>query len=77
MKKNTNNNTTMNILITNTHPESCFIDYMKALISGDHYQLMPKKIRVKELQIVRGKHLFPYPGNCSPTGIANKITNRV
>jgi len=46
-------------LITNTHPESCFIDYMKALISGDHYQLMPKKIRVRELQIERGKQMFP------------------
>jgi len=42
------------ILITNTYPESCFIDYMKALISGDHYQLMPKKIRVRELQTKRG-----------------------
>ncbi len=41
------------ILITNTYPESCFIDYMKALISGDHYQLMPKKIRVRELQSER------------------------
>ena len=40
-------------LITNTYPESCFIDYMKALISGDHYQLMPKKIRVRELQTDR------------------------
>jgi len=57
------------ILITNTYPESCFIDYMKALISGDHYQLMPKKIRVRELQTKRekymfpprsGKHMFPY-----------------
>jgi len=57
MKKNTNNNTTMNgvILITNTYPESYFIDYMKALISGDHYQLMPKKIRVIELQTERVK----------------------
>ena len=43
------------ILMTNTYPESCFIDYMKALISGDHYQLMPKKIRVRELQTKRGK----------------------
>ena len=43
------------ILVTNTYPESCFIDYMKALISGDHYQLMPKKIRVRELQTKRGK----------------------
>jgi len=42
------------VLITNTHPESCFIDYMKALISGDHYQLMPKKIRARELQTERG-----------------------
>ena len=42
------------ILITNTYPESCFIDYMKALISGDCYQLMPKKIRVRELQTERG-----------------------
>jgi len=41
------------ISITNTHPESCFIDYMKALISGDHYQLMPKKIRIRELQTNR------------------------
>ncbi len=41
------------ILMTNTYPESCFIDYMKALISGDHYQLMPKKIRVRELQTDR------------------------
>jgi len=41
------------ILITNTYPESCFIDYMKALISGDRYQLMPKKIRVRELQTER------------------------
>ena len=41
--------------ITNTYPESCFIDYMKALISGDHYQLMPKKVRVRELQTKRGK----------------------
>ena len=47
------------ILTTNTHPESCFIDYMKALISGDHYQLMPKKIRIIELQTERGKHMFP------------------
>jgi len=46
------------ILTTNTHPESCFIDYMKALISGDHYQLMPKKIRVRELQTERGKPTF-------------------
>jgi len=55
MKKNTANNTTMNgvILITNTYPESCFIDYMKALISGDCYQLMPKKIRLRELQTNR------------------------
>ena len=44
------------IPIANTYPESCFIDYMKALISGDHYQLMPKKIRVRELQTERGKH---------------------
>ena len=44
------------ILMTNTYPESCFIDYMKALISGDHYQLMPKKIRARELQTERGKH---------------------
>jgi len=48
------------ILVTNTYPESCFIDYMKALISGDHYQLMPKKIRVRELQTERGKHPFPF-----------------
>ncbi len=48
------------ILITNTYPESCFIDYMKALISGDHYQLMPKKIRVRELQTKREKHTFPH-----------------
>ena len=41
------------ILMTNTYPESCFIDYMKALISEDHYQLMPKKIRVRELQTDR------------------------
>jgi len=41
------------ISITDTYPESCFIDYMKALISGDHYQLMPKKIRVRELQTER------------------------
>lgn len=46
----------MNMLVTNTYPESCFIDYMKALISGDHYQLMPKKIRVRELQTERGNH---------------------
>jgi len=46
------------ILTTNTHPESCFIDYMKALISGDRYQLMPKKIRVRELQTERGKPTF-------------------
>ena len=45
------------VVITNTYPESCFIDYMKALISADHYQLMPKMIRVRELQIKRGKHL--------------------
>jgi len=43
------------ISITNTYPESCFIDYMKALISGDRYQLMPKKIRVRELQTDREK----------------------
>jgi len=43
----------LGISITNTYPESCFIDYMKALISGDHYQLMPKKIRVRELQTDR------------------------
>ncbi len=49
----------MNMSITNTYPESCFIDYMKALISGDHYQLMPKKIRVRELQTKREKHSFP------------------
>jgi len=48
------------ISVTNTYPESCFIDYMKALISADHYQLMPKKIRVRELQIKRGKHLSQY-----------------
>jgi len=42
------------ILMTNTCPESCFIDYMKALISGDHYQLLPKKIRARELQSERG-----------------------
>jgi len=48
----------MNMSITNTHPESCFIDYMKALISGDRYQLMPKKIRVRELQTERGKSTF-------------------
>jgi len=47
------------ILMTNTYPESCFIDYMKALISGDHYQLMPKKIRVRELQTKREKYMFP------------------
>jgi len=41
------------ILMTNTYPESCFIDYMKALISRDHYQLMPKKIRARELQTDR------------------------
>jgi len=41
------------ILMTNTYPESCFIDYMKALISGDHYQLMPIKIRVRELKTDR------------------------
>jgi len=46
------------ILITNTYPESCFIDYIKALVSGDHYQLMPKKIRVKELQTKRGKKSY-------------------
>lgn len=46
-------------MITNTHPESCFIDYMKALISGDRYQLMPKKIRVRELQTKREKQTFP------------------
>ena len=49
----------MNMSITNTYPESCFIDYMKALISGDHYQLMPKKIRVRELQTKREKQTFP------------------
>ena len=49
----------MNMSITNTYPESCFIDYMKALISGDRYQLMPKKIRVIELQTKREKHYFP------------------
>jgi len=48
------------ISVTNTYPESCFIDYMKALISGDHYQLMPKKIRVIELQTEREKQTFPY-----------------
>jgi len=47
------------ILITNTYPKSCFIDYMKALITGDHYQLMPKKIRVRELQTKREKYMFP------------------
>jgi len=48
------------ILVTNTYPESCFIDYMQALISEDHYQLMPKKIRVRELQTKRGRQPFPY-----------------
>ena len=47
------------ISITNTYPESCFIDYIKALISGDRYQLMPKKIRVRELQTKREKQTFP------------------
>jgi len=45
-------------LVTNTHPESGFIDYVRALISGDHYQLMPKRIRAMELQIQRGKPVF-------------------
>ncbi len=48
------------ILTTNTYPESCFIDYMKALISGDRYQLMPKKIRARELQTEREKPMFPH-----------------
>jgi len=48
------------ISITNTYPESCFIDYMKALISGDRYQLMPKKIRAIELQTEREKQTFPH-----------------
>ena len=47
----------MNMSMTNTYPESYFIDYMKALISGDHYQLMPKKIRVRELQTERGSRI--------------------
>ena len=46
------------LLVTNTHPESGFIDYVRALISGDHYQLMPKRIRAMELQIQRGKPVF-------------------
>jgi len=33
---------------------------MKALISGDHYQLMPKKIRIRELQTKREKQTFPH-----------------
>ena len=44
-------------MITNTYPESCFIDYMKALISGDRYQLMPNKIRARELQTERGSRI--------------------
>ena len=48
-------------MITNTYPESCFIDYMKALISGDRYQLMPKKIRARELQTERGKPTWQKP----------------
>lgn len=43
------------ILITNTHPESDFIDYIRACISGDCYQLMPRSIRIIELQTERGK----------------------
>jgi len=56
------------ISITNTYPESCFIDYMKALISGDHYQLMPKKIRVRELQTKRGNRI----GKTKQVGVVYK-----
>ena len=43
------------LLVTNTYPESKFIDYIRALISGNCYQLMPKRIRAMELQVERGK----------------------
>jgi len=45
-------------LLTNTHPESNFIDYVRALISGNCYQLMPKRVRAMELQVKRGRPVF-------------------
>ena len=46
------------LLVTNTHPESNWIDYVRAVMSGDPYQLMPKRIRAVELQTERGKSVF-------------------
>jgi len=46
------------LLVTNTYPESNWIDYVLALLSGDPYQLMPKRIRAEELRVVRGKPVF-------------------
>jgi len=42
----------------NTHPESNFIDYVRAYMSGDPYQLMPKRIRAMELQVERDRPVF-------------------